>query len=58
MNSTIKAMLWILFGYPLLFLFFAWIVNNPYLFYYSIPIAILISLIMYFVSRKQKIQGS
>lgn len=54
MNSTSKALLWILLGFPVLFLFFAWITTNWLLFYYSIPIAIVVSYLGYYVSKKQK----
>ena len=53
MGSTCKALLLILLGFPILFLFFALITKNWLLFYYSIPIAIVVSFLGYYVSKKQ-----
>lgn len=54
MGSTCKALLLILLGFPILFLLFSLITGNWLLFYYSIPIAIVVTLIGYFVSKKYK----
>lgn len=54
MSSSMKTFLWILIGFPLLFLFFAWAKNNWLLFYYSIPIAVVVSLMAFFVSKKHE----
>lgn len=54
MSSSLKSFLWILLGFPLLFLFFGWAKGNWNLFYISIPIGIVVAFIGYFVSKKHE----
>lgn len=54
MSSSLKSSLWILIGFPLLFLIFGWSKDNWNLFYISIPIAVVVALIGYFVSKKHE----
>lgn len=52
MSSSLKTFLWILIGFPIIFLISAWSIHFWNLFYISIPVAVVVSLLGYFVSKK------